>query len=71
MKPKRFSVIRPHAEIEVSGSAGWLRLPFVLARVYGRCTRLFTFKLLAGSMKCGKMRILTIPHLTIKRADAP
>lgn len=74
MKPRRFSVIRPHVEIEVSASAhwtDWLRFPFAIARAYGVCTRLFTFELLAGNMKCGKMRVLTIPHLTIKRADAP
>lgn len=74
MKPRRFSVIRPQVEIEVSTSVrwtDWLRFPFAIARVYGVGIRLFTFNLLAGNMKLGKMRVLTIPHLTIKRADAP
>lgn len=70
MKAKTFRVIRPEAEITVSSFVGWLRLPCFLARVYFRCIRLFAFPLYGGSMKCGKLRILSIPKLIIKRADA-
>jgi len=70
MKAKRFSVIRPEAVLEVSGFRGWLLLPFFLLRIHSRCIRLFTFNLFGGERKSGKLRILAIPKLTIKRADA-
>lgn len=70
MKAKTFRVIRPEAEITVSSFVGWLLLPCFLARVYFRCIRLFVVPLYGGSKECGKLRILSIPKLTVKRADA-
>ena len=70
MKVKRFRVIRPEGVIEVHGLRGWLFAPFYFLRIHARCIRVFRFPLLAGEHKAGTLRILSIPKLTIKRADA-
>lgn len=71
MKAKRISIIRPEAEFEISSFWGWLLLPYGVLRVLWIGFRLFSFPMLIGRRKVGKFRILTIPKLTVKRADAP
>lgn len=71
MKGKKISIIRPEVELEINSVFGWLLLPFFVLRVLGIGIRLFTFPVLIGKLECGKYRVLSIPKMTVKRADAP
>ena len=70
MKAKSFSVIRPEVEFEINGFLGWLLLPYGLIRVLRIGLGLVTFPALIGTQKVGKFRVLSIPKITVKRADA-
>lgn len=70
MKAKHFRVIRPEGVIGVRGLRGWMHLPFCLLRIYAKCIRLFSFPVYGAGKPFGTLRILSIPKLTIKRADA-
>ena len=70
MKKQSLSVIRPDVEFEIDGFWGWLLLPYYVLRVLWIGFRLFTFHMLIGRRKVGKLRILSVPKITVKRADA-
>lgn len=71
MKKKRYRLLRIPVELEICRPAGWLLLPYYAAWIYLTGFRVVAVTPMLGGSPVGKIRMVTVPKLTLKRADAP